>query len=75
MEMVAENIHGYTYGRTDIIAFLAVINDTIKPYSAAKTNSEEEMQKMHRAWCKSTHIQLALWARPYTEAKHGLNEW
>ena len=59
----------------DIIAFLAVMNDTIKPYLAAKGNSVEEVDKMHRAWCKSTQLQLALWAKPYTEARHGLDEW
>jgi Protoglobin len=57
------------------IAFLAAINETIKPYLAAKENSEVEVEKMPRAWCKSTQLQLALWARPDTEARHGLNEW
>jgi hypothetical protein len=59
----------------DIIAFLAVINNTIKPYLAAKGDLVEEVDKMHRAWCKSTQLQLELWAKPYTEARHGLNEW
>jgi hypothetical protein len=59
----------------DIIAFLAVMNDTIKPYLAAKGNSAEEVDKMHRAWCKSTQLQLALWAKPYTDAKETPNEW
>jgi hypothetical protein len=75
VKMVAENIHGYTHGTPDLIAFLAVINDTLKPYLAAKGNSEEEAEKMNRAWRKSSQLQLALWARPSTEAKHGLNEW
>ncbi len=59
----------------DIIAFLSVINDTIKPYLAAKGSSVGEVDKMHRAWRKSTQLQLALWAKPCTEARHGLNEW
>ncbi len=75
MKMAAENIYEYACGTPDIPAFLAMINDTIKPYLAAQGNSEDEVEKMHRAWCKSTHTQLALWARPCTEANHGLNEW
>jgi hypothetical protein len=51
------------------------MNDTIKPYLAAKGNSAEEVDKMHRAWCKSTQLQLALWAKPYTDAKETPNEW
>jgi hypothetical protein len=59
----------------DIITFLAVMNDTIKPYLAANGNSTEEVEKMHRAWCKSVQLQLALWAKPYGDAKQTLNEW
>jgi hypothetical protein len=49
----------------DIIAFVAVINETIKPYLAAKGHPDEEVDKMHRAWCKSIQLQLALWTKPY----------
>jgi hypothetical protein len=49
----------------DIVAFVAVMNETIKPFLAAKGNSEEEMSQMHEAWCKSMQLQIALWARPY----------
>jgi len=59
----------------DIIAFIAVMNETIKPYLAAKGHSAEEIDKMHRAWCKSLQVQLALWARPYTDAGQAPNEW
>lgn len=55
----------------DIIAFVAVMNQTIRPYLAAKGNSAEEVEGMHRAWCKSLQLQLALWARTYD----GRNEW
>jgi len=44
----------------DVIAFTAVMNETIKPYLAAKGNSPEEVDKMHRAWCESTQLQMAL---------------
>ena len=59
----------------DIIAFIAVINETIKPYLAAKGHSADDVDKMHRAWCKSMQLQLALWSRPYTEAEQAPNEW
>jgi hypothetical protein len=55
----------------DIIAFVAVMNQTIRPYLEAKGNSAEEVEGMHRAWCKSLQLQLALWAGTYT----GRNEW
>ena len=60
----------------DAIAFVAVMNETIKPYLAAKGNSADEVDKMHRAWCKSMQLQLALWVGPYTEAAHATNrQW
>jgi Protoglobin len=52
----------------DVISFVAVMNDTIKPYLAAKGHSSDDVQKMHLAWCKSMQIQLALWLGPYAEA-------
>jgi hypothetical protein len=55
----------------DIIAFVAVMNQTIRPYLAAKGNSAEEVEGMHRAWCKSLQLQLALWTGTYS----GRNEW
>jgi hypothetical protein len=59
----------------DIIGFIAVINETIKPYLAARGHSAEDVDKMHRAWCKSLQLQAALWSRPYTDAKQAPNEW
>jgi len=55
----------------DIIAFVAVMNQTIRPYLAAKGNTAEEVEEMHRAWCKSLQLQLALWTRAYS----GKDEW
>jgi hypothetical protein len=52
----------------DIIAFVAVMNETIKPYLGSKGNRPEEVEEMHRAWCKSMQLQLALWVRPYEQA-------
>jgi hypothetical protein len=49
----------------DVVAFIAVMNETIKPYLAAKGHSPEQVEGMHRAWCKSMQIQMALWIGPY----------
>jgi len=59
----------------DIIAFVAVLNETIKPYLAANGNSAEEVDRMHAAWCKSLQLQLALWARAYALSGEAANEW
>jgi hypothetical protein len=49
----------------DIIGFIAVMNETMKPYLAAKGHSAEDVERMYRAWCKSMQLQLALWTRVY----------
>lgn len=59
----------------DIIAFTAVINETIKPFLASKGHSRDQVDRMHGAWCKSLQLQIALWARPYTDTKLAPNEW
>jgi hypothetical protein len=59
----------------DIIGFIAVINETIKPYLTAKGHSSEEVARMHQAWCKSMQLQSALWTRPYTDSQQAPNEW
>lgn len=51
----------------DVIGFLAVINESILPYLASKGNNPDEVKKMHRAWCKSMQLQIALWTRTYME--------
>jgi len=50
---------------SDIVAFVAVLNETIRPYLAAKGHEEHEISGMHKAWCKSMHLQIALWAKSY----------
>ena len=57
----------------DIIAFIPVMNETIKPYLAAKGQSPTDVDKMHLAWCKSLQLQVALWTHTYT--KRVPNEW
>jgi hypothetical protein len=52
----------------DVIAFVAAMNETIKPYFAAQGDAIEDVQRMHLAWCKSMQIQLALWLGSYAVA-------
>jgi hypothetical protein len=59
----------------DILAFIAVMNETIEPFLAAKGHSPQDVEKMHQAWCKSMQLQMALWARPYADPGRALNEW
>src|ERR1700677_2146120 len=41
----------------DIIAFVAVMNETIKPYLSARGHTADELEKMHRAFTKSVQLQ------------------
>ena len=59
---------------SDIIAFVAVMNETIKPYLASKGHAVEVVEKMHRAWCKSMQLQMALWVGPYMDACRAASE-
>jgi protoglobin len=59
----------------DVVAFTGVMNETIKPYLAARGNSAEEVEKMHSAWCKAMQVQIALWIGPYADTRREPNEW
>lgn len=59
----------------DIIAFIAVMNETIKPYMGAKGHPKVEVDRMHSAWCKSLQLQAAIWARIYMDAAATPMEW
>ena len=59
----------------DILGFVAVMNETIRPYLTAKGHSAEDVEAMHRAWCKTMQLQVALWAVPYTAAGQVRSEW
>ena len=59
----------------DIIAFVVVMNATLKPYLRADGHSIEDVDGMHAAWCKSLQLQLALWARPYSDARVSTDQW
>lgn len=56
---------------SDIIAFVAIMNETIKPYLAAKGHQAADVDRMHQAWCKSLQLQLSLWVKPYAQSNHG----
>jgi hypothetical protein len=72
----ADGVRSTTYVPfRDIVAFVAVLNDTIKPYLASKGNTTDEVERMHRAWCKSLQMQIALWARPYMDLAKTSVEW
>ena len=58
-----------------IIAFIPVMNETIKPYLAARGHSVTVVERMHSAWTKSIQLQLALWARPYSEPCSAGSQW
>ena len=59
---------------SDIVAFVAVMNETIRPYLASKGHAVEDVERMHLAWCKSMQLQMALWVRPYMEASRTSSE-
>jgi len=59
----------------DIIAFVAVMNETIKPYLGAKGHPEAKVDRMHDAWCKSLQLQAAIWARVYMDRTATAMEW
>jgi hypothetical protein len=59
----------------DIISFIMMMNDTIKPHLAAKGHSDEQVEKMHKAWRNSMQLQIALFAQPYAASVPALNEW
>ena len=52
-----------------LIALVAPIALTIKPFLAKKGHGADEVERMHRAWVKAVVLQAALWSYPY--AKEG----
>ena len=60
---------------SDVLAFIAVMNETIKPYLAAKGHPADEVDKMHCAWCKSMQLQMALWIGSYVAGGELPKQW
>jgi hypothetical protein len=54
-----------------ILAFTAVVNNTIKPFLANKISDSVELEKMHEAWCKAVILHVTLWSRAYVSEQ----EW
>jgi hypothetical protein len=48
-----------------VIALIAPITATIRPFLARKGHSPEQVDLMHAAWTKSVIVQIALWSQPY----------
>jgi hypothetical protein len=59
----------------DVLGFVAVMNETIKPYLAARGHPPEQVDAMHTAWCKSIQLQLALWAKTYMDPALAGEQW
>lgn len=59
----------------DVVAFTAVLNDTIKPYLSSRGHSDCDVAGMHLAWTRSLQMQIALWTRPYMDLAKTSNEW
>jgi hypothetical protein len=59
----------------DIIGFVAVMNQTIKPYLGRTGASAEDVEQMHQAWCKSLQLQIALWAKLYSDPAAAPSQW
>lgn len=51
----------------DIIAFVAVMNRTLRPYLASRGHKEDVVEAMYAAWQKSLQIQIALWVKVYMD--------
>ncbi|WP_205510040.1 protoglobin domain-containing protein [Longitalea arenae] len=51
-----------------VLAFTAVVNDTVKPFLAKKGHSLGVIEKMHKAWCKAVLLHVVLWTRAYCES-------
>lgn len=48
-----------------VIAFTAVVNDTIKPFLAKKGHSLGVIEKMYKAWSKAVLLHITLWTQAY----------
>ena len=59
----------------DIIGFVAVMNQTIKPYLGRSGASAQDVEHMHVAWCKSLQLQIALWAKLYCDPAAAPGQW
>lgn len=59
----------------DIIAFVAVMNRSIRCFLAAQGHSESVVEAMHAAWQKSLQIQIAIWTKVYMSMEGHFQSW
>jgi len=59
----------------DVIAFVAVMNETLRPFLAKQGHSESAVHAMHLAWQKSLQMQLAIWTKTYAECSGLPADW
>ena len=59
----------------DIIAFVAVMDKTIRPFLTARGHREDVVDAMHAAWQKSLQIQIALWVKVYMDLAGTADGW
>jgi len=52
-----------------VIAFTAVVNDSIKPFMAKNGHSLGVIEKMHKAWYKAVLLHVTLWTRAYCDTE------
>ena len=48
-----------------VLALLAPVTQTLKPFLGRKGASPEDVDRMHQAWVKSVLLQVILWSEPY----------
>jgi hypothetical protein len=48
-----------------VLAFTGVVNETIKPFLASRGHPAEQVEAMHRAWCKAVLLHVTMWSRAY----------
>lgn len=49
-----------------LVALIAPITLTVKPFLEKSGKSAEDVEKMHAAWLKAVTLQVAIWVWPYT---------
>ena len=50
-----------------LIASVAPITETVRPFLAKKGHAPEQVEAMYRAWTRAVILQVALWSIAYTE--------
>jgi len=59
----------------DIIAFVAVMDRSIRPFLTVQGHSESLVEAMHAAWQKSLQIHIAIWTKVYMSVEGQTQSW